>query len=143
MTHIVMVMALTADSADNGSHVACMFGAPAPKADRDNSGTTTGQRKGRHLQTAVATGVADGGSSEAEREGFEPSVHLRAHRFSRPARSAALAPLRRENKIIAMLAALVKFDNRGAAAPRCADHQAGGAEMRRALAEQSPRPVRG
>src|SRR5438876_8873457 len=35
---------------------------------------------------------ADAGPS-AEREGFEPSVHLRAHRFSRPARSAALAPL--------------------------------------------------
>lgn len=31
---------------------------------------------------------------KAEREGFEPSVGLRPHRFSRPARSAALAPLR-------------------------------------------------
>jgi hypothetical protein len=31
----------------------------------------------------------------AEREGFEPSVQLPAHRFSRPAHSAALAPLRR------------------------------------------------
>ncbi len=31
---------------------------------------------------------------KAEREGFEPSVHLRAHRFSRPAQSATLAPLR-------------------------------------------------
>ena len=29
----------------------------------------------------------------AEREGFEPSVPVRAHRFSRPAHSAALAPL--------------------------------------------------
>jgi len=36
--------------------------------------------------------------STAEREGFEPSVHLRAHRFSRPARSAALAPLRTSRK---------------------------------------------
>src|SRR5438270_11600080 len=31
---------------------------------------------------------------KAEREGFEPSVGLRPHRFSRPARSAAPAPLR-------------------------------------------------
>jgi integrase/recombinase XerD len=30
----------------------------------------------------------------AEREGFEPSVRLPAHRFSRPAHSTALAPLR-------------------------------------------------
>src|SRR5262249_50716369 len=30
---------------------------------------------------------------QAEREGFEPSVGLRPHRFSRPARSAAPAPL--------------------------------------------------
>src|SRR5262249_401971 len=30
----------------------------------------------------------------AEREGFEPSVTLPPHRFSRPAQSAALAPLR-------------------------------------------------
>ena len=30
----------------------------------------------------------------AEREGFEPSVGLLPHRFSRPAQSAALAPLR-------------------------------------------------
>jgi hypothetical protein len=32
---------------------------------------------------------------KAEREGFEPSVDLRPHRFSRPARSAAPAPLRK------------------------------------------------
>ena len=32
---------------------------------------------------------------KAEREGFEPSVILRPHRFSRPAQSATLAPLRR------------------------------------------------
>ena len=31
---------------------------------------------------------------QAEREGFEPSVPLRVHWFSRPARSAALSPLR-------------------------------------------------
>ncbi len=31
---------------------------------------------------------------KAEREGFEPSVSLRPHRFSRPARSATPAPLR-------------------------------------------------
>jgi hypothetical protein len=34
------------------------------------------------------------GVRKAEREGFEPSVDLRPHRFSRPARSAAPAPLR-------------------------------------------------
>ena len=30
----------------------------------------------------------------AEREGFEPSVHLRVQRFSRPPRSTTPAPLR-------------------------------------------------
>ncbi len=33
-------------------------------------------------------------SKMAEREGFEPPVPLRVHRFSKPAHSAALAPLR-------------------------------------------------
>ncbi len=36
-------------------------------------------------------------SLESEREGFEPSVWLPRHRFSRPARSAALAPLQCAN----------------------------------------------
>ena len=33
-------------------------------------------------------------TDKAEREGFEPSEPLRVHRFSRPARSATLSPLR-------------------------------------------------
>ncbi len=33
--------------------------------------------------------------SQAEREGFEPSVGFHPHRFSRPAQSATLSPLRR------------------------------------------------
>ncbi len=32
---------------------------------------------------------------KAEREGFEPSVPVKVHRFSRPAHSATLSPLRR------------------------------------------------
>src|SRR6516165_12320841 len=38
--------------------------------------------------------LSHGKARPAEREGFEPSVDLRPHRFSRPARSAAPAPLR-------------------------------------------------
>src|SRR6516225_4044637 len=38
--------------------------------------------------------LSHGKARPAEREGFEPSVDLRPHRFSRPTRSAAPAPLR-------------------------------------------------
>ena len=38
--------------------------------------------------------------NQTEEEGFEPSVRLPAHRFSRPAQSAALAPLREASEMI-------------------------------------------
>jgi hypothetical protein len=60
------------------------------------------QRQGmrsRRARSRVGSGACGVGripprSYGAEREGFEPSVQLPVHRFSRPARSAALAPLR-------------------------------------------------
>ena len=38
----------------------------------------------------------------AEGEGFEPPVHFRARRFSRPVHSTALPPLRRNVCVIAL-----------------------------------------
>jgi hypothetical protein len=60
----------------------------------DKSGT-----KGCDTQHAVPQLLkfqepAVAGSWNTEREGFEPSVRLRAHRFSRPAQSTTLASLR-------------------------------------------------
>jgi integrase len=39
-------------------------------------------------------------SQKAEREGFEPSVGFHPHRFSRPAQSATLSPLRRSEETL-------------------------------------------
>ncbi len=44
---------------------------------------------------ACSSGARDLHQGKAEREGFEPSVTLLPHRFSRPAQSATLSPLRR------------------------------------------------
>ena len=47
-------------------------------------------------EAQAKAGLADRQSAEmlAERVGFEPTVHLHAHWFSRPAQSATLSPLR-------------------------------------------------
>jgi hypothetical protein len=55
------------------------------KEDEGNSGKKGAIRTRLHQPASDCT---------AEREGFEPSVILRPHRFSRPAHSATLAPLR-------------------------------------------------
>jgi integrase len=85
--------------AENGAiHLASGGSEPAPictancqengkardKVDEGNSGKKGAIRTRLHQPASDCT---------AEREGFEPSVILRPHRFSRPARSATPAPL--------------------------------------------------
>src|ERR1700722_15476960 len=52
--------------------------------------------EGMEVTQVVAMTRGDTGSKgwTAEREGFEPSVGFHPHRFSRPAQSATLSPLR-------------------------------------------------
>jgi hypothetical protein len=89
MTRMIYLIALLA-------FIMCMVNgiATKPQTNLDKNGTTAWQEESRDPQALEVSVVAHRGSLNAEREGFEPSVHLRAHRFSRPARSAALAPLR-------------------------------------------------
>ena len=61
----------------------------------DKNGTTGCKSKSRDPQVLAVKELTDHGSFEAEREGFEPSVGFHQHRFSRPAQSATLSPLRR------------------------------------------------
>ena len=62
--------------------------------DRDKSGTRRARSAEAESQAQNAKEPACAGSFGAEREGFEPSVRLPVHRFSRPAHSTTLAPLR-------------------------------------------------
>ncbi len=57
------------------------------------TGTRGAAKNEANSQLPVTSAVASGRSFGTEREGFEPSVDLRPHRFSRPARSATPAPL--------------------------------------------------
>ena len=74
----------------------------AQPADRNGHPEAPAGQKGAGNEQGVAATqplalVSDGTCSHpgsAEREGFEPSVSLRIHRFSRPAQSTTLAPLR-------------------------------------------------
>ena len=66
----------------------------------DKTGTSGVLQPNASAQTTKSQPFATAGSLRAEREGFEPSVNFRPHRFSRPAHSAALAPLRRSIKVI-------------------------------------------
>jgi hypothetical protein len=86
--------------AENGA-VRLAAGASEPAPDC----TESGDEEGQETDTENAKSPDENGAScanlhesasdcKAEREGFEPSVWLPRHRFSRPARSAALAPLR-------------------------------------------------
>ena len=70
------------------------MGVTAQKADRDKIGTNGANQKNRCSQVARNTQLTNLSSFQAERQGFEPWVPLRAHWFSRPAQSATLSPLR-------------------------------------------------
>jgi hypothetical protein len=70
------------------------------KSTLAKNGTTGVKNKNHDSQTLDFQEVANHGSFEAEREGFEPSVGFHPHRFSRPARSATLSPLRFTNQRI-------------------------------------------
>ena len=60
----------------------------------DKTGTSGFQSAGPASQTLKKQEPARAGSFGAEREGFEPSMPLRAYRFSRPTHSTTLPPLR-------------------------------------------------
>ena len=64
-------------------------------ANLDNSWTFEGHENEHDPQVDTRAPLASRRSFDAEREGFEPSVPQRVHRFSRPARSTTPAPLRR------------------------------------------------
>src|SRR5271156_6242341 len=72
--------------------VAVAAGGPVDSLDK--SGTSGVRQKSGALQAIEWSALAKRRSFAAEREGFEPSVALLPHRFSRPARSATPAPLR-------------------------------------------------
>jgi hypothetical protein len=60
----------------------------------DKTGTKREWPKDLASQVQVANVLARAGSLEAERAGFEPAREQAPYRFSRPAHSATLAPLR-------------------------------------------------
>ena len=60
----------------------------------DKTGTSGFKYTGVASQTLKKQEPAGAGSFTAEREGFEPSMPLRAYRFSRPTHSTTLPPLR-------------------------------------------------
>lgn len=55
-----------------------------PEVRLDNSGTSACPARQTNTKTAVLPRFSEARSFEAEGEGFEPSVRLPAHRFSRP-----------------------------------------------------------
>lgn len=61
--------------------------------DRDNTGTTPVLQTGEAPQRVEDQAVTELRSNLTEREGFEPTVPVRAHRFSRPVPSATRTPL--------------------------------------------------
>ena len=73
--------------------VATASGPSKAVVDRDKTGTSTGLACTDYSQVAAATRLSSTDKLEAESEGFEPSVPLPVHRFSRPAHSTTLATL--------------------------------------------------
>ena len=67
----------------------------ADASDRDKTGTLAIASMGHLTQVPVFQRLAFPSFLQAERGGFEPPVRLPAHRFSKPAHSTTLAPLRR------------------------------------------------
>ena len=63
-------------------------------ANRDKTGTEGSPERARAPQPVVFQSVAEPFSEVTERVGFEPTVTQVPHRFSKPAPSAARAPLR-------------------------------------------------
>ena len=63
----------------------------------DKTGTSGFKSVGVASQTLKKQEPAGAGSFGAEREGFEPSMPLRAYRFSRPTHSTTLPPLQNCN----------------------------------------------
>ena len=68
------------------------------ETERDKSGTTISLHRGPASEALRLLGLMAHATNEAERAGFEPAVGQAPHRFSRPAHSAALAPLRRTTR---------------------------------------------
>ena len=64
-----------------------------PETSLDKNGTTTAKKEGHSLQTTENPMVAEHGSFEAERAGFEPAVEFPPHSISSAAPSAARSPL--------------------------------------------------
>src|SRR5262249_29915576 len=85
--------------AENGAiRLASESSEPAPNCT-DNEGNRRDASRPKHARNPEKIGVSctalrqSASICTAEREGFEPSVPLRAHRFSRPAQSTTLASL--------------------------------------------------
>ena len=64
------------------------------RQERDKTGTTGYHFKCQGAEVDSRSVLGRLSSFQAERQGFEPWVPLRAHWFSRPAQSATLSPLR-------------------------------------------------